>query len=180
MPQSNPTIPKGKSSEQIATGLATGDFELVPAATEDWFIRKIFTIPAEFTSIEFVMHHRTIDSSGVPIIYWFSNMTPGEDTVTWFDSQTVQLASGVGGGGANYPNIFKMGIGPIYDGVSTNVPGGDPISDPDFVPLTAGLGANQYINTTISSPIQMIYTLSQTPAGTRPTLDATVYHTFYK
>ncbi len=178
MPQSNPTIPLGKSSQQIVTGVASGDFELVPSATEDWFIRKTFTIPAEFTSIEFVMHIRTIDGNTTPIIYWFSNMTPGEDTVTWFDSGTINLPSASGGGGANYPGIFKMGIGPIYDGVSTNRPGGDPINSPVFVPLIGGIGGNLYLNTTISSPIQMIFTLSQTAIP--PEIDATVYHTFYK
>ncbi len=179
MPQNNPAPSLQKSTVTFETGLATADFELVPAATEDWFIRKIFTIPKEFSGIEFVLNIRSILGSTTPQIIWYSELAPGEDFVTYFDSQTIDLPSAVGGGGASYPGILKMGIGPNFVGAVTNRPAGDPINQSNFVPLLGGIGAGVYIDTTITTPIQMIFTLSQTPAATPPDIDATMYHTFY-
>lgn len=181
MPQSNPTIPLGKASEIFSQGLATGDFELVPGETDEWFIRKTFTIPPEFTAIEFVFHIRSIDGTISPVIYWYSKMTPDDDTVTQFDNQKLTLPSALNGGvPGTYPGMIKMGIGPIFQGLVTNNSGGDVINQPNFVPFLQFIGINVYIVTTISTPIQMIFTLTQTPAGTPPSLDATVYYTFYK
>ncbi len=180
MPQQNPTTSNGKS-QTFATGYATGDFVEVPGSGMiQWFIAKTITIPAEFTSIEIVWHVRApILSASSPNIYYFSNLTPGENTITWADGNTVTMPSAIGGGAAgSYPCIVKYGLGPKFPGCTIGLPGAtDPINQPNFVRLSQA-GGQVYADTTLSSPLQVVWWDQQ--VGVPPTLDATRYHTFYK
>ena len=180
MPQQNPTASNAKS-ETFATGYATADFLEVPGSGMiQWFIKKPITIPAEFTSIELVWHIRTpIDAANAPVIYFFSNLTPGEETITWADGNTVTLPSAIGGGAAgDYPCIVKYGLGPKFPGCSVGLPGAtDPINQSNFVRLS-GAGGQVYADTTLTSPLQIVFAAAA--IGVPPTLDATLYHTFYK
>ncbi len=179
MPQSNPTISESKS-ETFIQGLG---LNFIDAAMGNiWFIRSTYTIPAEFTSMEFIVHIRTIDGGNAPVIYMFSDLAPGEDQTTWFDGNVINLPLAIGGPTpAGYPSIIKYGIGPAFAGLTTNRPIGDPINQPNFLPImnTGGTGVN-YINTTISTPIQIIFSLATNDPPNPPTVDGTIYNTFYR
>ena len=166
MPQNNPPVALSRS-QQFSTGVATSDFfQIGGPGNVNWFLTKTFTIPNEFTSIEFVMYIRTILGAAAPQIMWYSVMTPGFDTITWFDGNSMTLPSAIAGGGANYPGIWKIGIGPAFNSnASTNRPAGDLTNSSNFVPLISGTGVGVYIHTSITTPLQMIFYLPETPAA---------------
>lgn len=181
MPQQNPTSSNGRS-ETFSQGMATADFINEVGQANSWYIIRTFTIPPEFTSVELVYHIRApILGINAPVIYIYSNLTPGEDTISLGDAEAYSLPSAVGGGIADaYPGIVKIGIGPAFNGVSTQIPafnGTDAINQPNFVRMMA-VSTGVYVKTTISTPIQMVFVMLQNTV--RPTLDATIYNTFYK
>jgi len=181
MPQNNPPPADTNKSDTFSQGFATGDFVQTPGpGSIDWFISKTFTIPQPFTSIEIVFHIRAINGSNVPLIFWYSEMLPGENFVTKFDGLSMTLPTAVGAGGANYPGVSKIGIGPAMRGLDTNTSGGNLAGLPNFVPYLGGLNIGTYIDTSISSPVQWVIFMAQTPADTPPDIDGTLYNTFYK
>jgi len=179
MPQNNPAPASPNKSDTFSQGMASGDFIQI-GASPNWFLRKIFTIPQPFTSIEFIFHVRTIQGFNSPQILWYSNMTPGEDIISLFDGNTTILPSAIAGGGANYPGIAKVGIGPMALDLSVDLTAGNLAGLPNYVPYFNGLaGIGSYIETTISSPIEMVLLLGE-GAPLAPQIDGTIYNTFYK
>lgn len=179
MPQSNPTISESKS-ETFSQGLSDGGF-IDTGSGNIWYINSVYTIPAEFSSIEWIVHIRTIDGGNAPIIYWFSDLAPGEDQTTWFDGNNVILPLAIGGPTpAGYPGIIKYGMGPSFDGISTTRPTGDPINQPNFLPIMATTGGSTYVVTTITTPIRLIFALATGDPPNAPEVDGTIYNTFYR